>query len=147
MWDSVQYVKLLLLFCFSILCFLLQKPWKLRLNPCHCHLSSRSSLFLYLYCGRFCLRSAATCFFFSMNVNHHARPAKAVSAVTDAAFTALSFRMARNTSLTAEDVHDPAAVRSSDSSIIGCFFNGLWLKSHDESLLFSSFSIVFSVNE
>lgn len=53
-----------------------------------------------------------------MNVNHHAQPAKAVSAVTDVAFTALSFRVARNTSLTAEDVHDPAAVRSSDSSFI-----------------------------
>lgn len=77
-------------------------------------------LYFFLYCGRFCLRSAVTFFFslLSMNVNHHPRPAKAVSAVTDAAFTALSFRAARNTLLTAEDVHDPAAVRSSDSSFI-----------------------------
>lgn len=98
--------------------FLLLKPWKLRLNLCHCRFSSRSSLFSTVDSSAYARRPHV---FFSMNVNHHARPAKAVSAVTDAAFTALSFRMARNTSLTAEGVHDSAAVRSSDGSFIACF--------------------------
>lgn len=54
-------------------------------------------------------------FFFPMNVNHPAWPVKAVSAVTDTAFTDLFL----SEWLTEEDVRDPASVGSSASSFIG----------------------------
>lgn len=88
-----------------LICFLFLRPWQLRLNLRHCRSFISLSLLwtvLPTLGGRM--------FFLSMNVNHPAWPAKAVSAVTDAAFTDLSFIMAPDRSLTEEDVCDPTSV-------------------------------------
>lgn len=59
LWDSVQYVKLL-----AVL-FSIPKALEATLESVSLLFElTRFFLFLYLYCGRFCLRLAAACFVF-----------------------------------------------------------------------------------
>lgn len=107
---------------FHFLCFLFLRPWKLRLNPCHCRLSSRSS-FISLSLLWTVLPTLGGRMFFLFFFYECQSPSLACEGCQccnrRGIYRSLSFRVAHDASLTEEDVRDPASIGSSASSFIG----------------------------